>query len=351
MENKEQGDEFFKRQRERADTADAQGSTNFYRMMIKIADDMHASTGALALPASPGRPIKILDICMAPGGYTEAALRFNNGAQAFGITLSEEQGGHKLHFNKDLLAGRFFGDVTMIFKEFTDQPIPENHPDRIKFTPVRPFRSHRFDLIFCDGKVLRTHTRSTYREGKEVTRLETSQLILALQRIQESGTLVMLLHKIDSWRSLEILYTFSKFADIEVFKPVRIHATRISFYMIARDVKPQHPDAQAAVKKWKITWWSTTFGGEDGTGESKKDPDDAHVCKVLTEFGGRLMELGRPIWNIQANALSRTYYAGDIAAAAVPQDVAPYLLEPLRPEPSSVLQDIGNSVSRPTNTK
>ena len=239
----------------------------------------------------------------------------------------------------------------MIFKEFTDQPIPETHPDRKNFIPVRPFRSHRFDLIFCDGKVLRTQPRPIYREGREVTRLAMSQLILALQRIQEGGTVIMLLHKIDSWHALEILYPFSKFASIEVFKPVKIHATRSSFYMIAKNIQPQHADAQAAVKSWKDAWWRATFGGEDGTGEGKKDPDDALICKVLTEFGDRLMELGRPIWTIQANALSKTSYAGDIAAAAVPEDVAPYLQEPLQPELSSTLQDISNSISRPSHTK
>jgi hypothetical protein len=106
-----------------------------------------------------------------------------------------------------------------------------------------------------------------------------------MQRIAAGGTLVMLLHKIDSWGSAIILYTFSKFAKVQVFKPARKHSARSSFYMIAQGVQPKHEAAKRAVQEWRDVWWKTTFGGEDGTGEKEESNND-FVSKVLDEFGG-----------------------------------------------------------------
>jgi len=70
-----------------------------------------------------------------------------------------------------------------------------------------------------------------------------------MQRISQSGTLAMLLHKVGSWGSALIMYTLSKFASVKVFKLSKKHATRPSFYTIAKNVDPNHPDAVAAIKE------------------------------------------------------------------------------------------------------
>ncbi|TVY22745.1 hypothetical protein LHYA1_G008593 [Lachnellula hyalina] len=311
MQNKDKGDAFFKAQRERADNTDISGEQKFFRMMIQIADEMNGMTGALSPQTARGSDMKVLDICMAPGGYTAAVLRFNPRAKAFAITLPMEQGGHPIHIERNRLAGLQLLDVTMLVNEYTDKPITPGHPDRKKFLTIRPFKFHSFDLVFCDGMVLRTQQREDYREGNEVIRLSTSQLILAMQRIKAGGTLVMLLHKIDSFPAANILYKFSKFAKLEAFKPQKKHGTRSSFYMIAKDVQPSHEAAKAVVAEWKEAWWKATFGGEAGIGEPKVDPPESVVFNMLEEFGEQLMEMGRPIWRIQGDALSRTEYAGD----------------------------------------
>ncbi len=56
----------------------------------------------------------------------------------------------------------------------------------------RPFLGQTFDLVFCDGQVLRTHSRGEHREHGEPFRLRVSQLILALQRIDAGGTLPLI---------------------------------------------------------------------------------------------------------------------------------------------------------------
>jgi hypothetical protein len=198
----------------------------------------------------------------------------------------------------------------MLVNEYTNKPLPPKHPDRERFLTIRPFKFHAFDLVFCDGMVLRTQQREDYREGNEAIRLASSQLILAMQRIKAGGTLIMLLHKIDSFPAANVLYTFSKFAKVEAFKPQKKHATRSSFYMVAKDVQPEHDAAKAAVEGWKEAWWKATFGGEAGTGKPKIDASDSVVLNMLEEFGEQLMEMGRPVWRIQGDALSRTEYAG-----------------------------------------
>jgi hypothetical protein len=56
-------------------------------MMQQIGDELQETTNALNQLADCDEDVKILDLCMAPGGYTASALKYNPGATAFGITL------------------------------------------------------------------------------------------------------------------------------------------------------------------------------------------------------------------------------------------------------------------------
>ena len=46
----------------------------------------------------------------------------------------------------------------------------------------------------------------------------------------------MLLHKVEVWDTFQILYAFSGFASVQLYKPKKYHATRSSFYLIATNV-------------------------------------------------------------------------------------------------------------------
>jgi 23S rRNA U2552 (ribose-2'-O)-methylase RlmE/FtsJ len=274
-------------------------------MMQQIGDELQESTHALSLTSNYAEEVKILDICMAPGGYTSSALKYNCRATVFGITLPPAQGGHEIllrHSKSDII----FLDVTMLAKEFGVDIVPPTHPDHSCFLSERPYLGYTFKLIFCDGQVLRTHQRAEYREHQEALRLTVSQLILALQRIETGGTMIVLLHKIDSWDSTELLYIFSQFSSVRVFKPRKKHAIRSSFYLIATNVQPNADAAKSAVEMWKRAWWHATFGGNNGTGGTKAMADEGYVRIVLDQFGNDLVELSRPILETQANALSAT---------------------------------------------
>ncbi|QSZ30403.1 hypothetical protein DSL72_004926 [Monilinia vaccinii-corymbosi] len=311
--NREEGDAYFRKQRQRADSTTPGEERSFYVMMQQIGEEMHHSHRIFSIPFVPDAQVNILDLCMAPGGYTAAALGHRSAFQAYGITLAPESGGHSVIIDKNRLQGLRFHDITM-FKEFcpSGKEIPEGFKSR--FSDIKPFKSIKFHLAFADGKTLRTHDRlkETYDAdlNKETVRLQTSQLILAMNRMHNGGTLVMLLHKVDTWHSAFLLYTFSKFAKVEIFKPMKKHATRSSFYMIAKDIKVNDAVALAAIESWKEDWYRATFGGPDKTGLPKEEPTSEMVQELLTEFGPRLIKLGHKAWTVQANALSHTTYAG-----------------------------------------
>jgi 23S rRNA U2552 (ribose-2'-O)-methylase RlmE/FtsJ len=273
-------------------------------MMREIGDELQLSTHAISQALDPGENVKILDLCMAPGGYTASALKYNPGGTAFGITLPPEQGGNEVLLKSSQSTVQYL-DITMLAKEFGVDDIPITHPEHASFLDQRPYYGQTFDLVFCDGQVLRTHQRAEYREYFEGLRLTVSQLILALQRIRPGGTLIMLLHKIEAWDTMELLYRFSKFASIQVFKPMKKHAIRSSFYFIAREVQPDGEAAKEAVGMWKQAWWNSTFGGENGIGGRSVAVDEEFVRTVISQFGERFIELGWPIWETQAIALDK----------------------------------------------
>src|SRR6266536_3846312 len=113
------------------------------------------------------------------------------------------------------------------------------------------------------------------------------------------------------------LYKFSKFSEVQLFKLAKKHATRSSFYMIAKQVDPDHRDATAAIAEWKAAWWRAIFGGIEGRGAPSPEVDESVVEKLIAEFGSKLAEMGRPIWEIQTNALKKTEYAGDVVSTPV----------------------------------
>jgi hypothetical protein len=114
------------------------------------------------------------------------------------------------------------------------------------------------------------------------------------------------LHKIEGLDTIELLYLFSQFSDIEVFKPLRKHAIRSTFYLIAKNVQPSVESARVAVIAWKKAWWNVTFGGEQGLGASRLEIDNKYAQGIIDSFGDRSTTLARPVWKIQADALSRT---------------------------------------------
>ena len=309
--NNPQGDTHFRGQRHRADKSSLKDQKGFYNLMQRIGDEMQEATGVMNLPLSHAH---VLDICMAPGGYSASALKHSPHAQVKGITLNASLGGHQMLIpfgRRDPRVQVLFADLTMFAAEFGVADIPTIHPDNSNFSFDRPWADTSFDLIFCDGQVLRTHAPylASYREECEATRLTCSQLILGMQRIKPGGAFIMLLHKVETWRVVKLLSIFDKISEIALFKPMTCHQTRGSFYLIAKNVQPRAPEAIAAIDEWKVAWNKATFRQSEAEafpnlqGSVDKDAVDEEVRSVLKSFGERLLLLGEPVWRTQKDAL------------------------------------------------
>ncbi|KAH7333314.1 hypothetical protein BKA65DRAFT_403457, partial [Rhexocercosporidium sp. MPI-PUGE-AT-0058] len=50
------------------------------------------------------------------------------------------------------------------------------------------------------------------------------------------GTLIILLYKIKALDIIELLYAFSRFSEIKVFKLIKKYTIRSMFYLIAKNI-------------------------------------------------------------------------------------------------------------------
>ncbi len=104
-------------------------------MMREIGDELQDNTGGLTLHR---KSAEVLDLCMAPGGYSVSALKYSPHTCVSGVTLPKEEGGHALFVrrgNEDERVQVMELDITMLWSEFCTGDIPEDHPDRLKFLP------------------------------------------------------------------------------------------------------------------------------------------------------------------------------------------------------------------------
>ncbi|KAG7424424.1 hypothetical protein Forpi1262_v014342 [Fusarium oxysporum f. sp. raphani] len=294
------GDRHFHKQRRAADKTDKQTSKYHYRLMQKIGEEIHNTTMGLATRTFPGT---ILDMCVAPGGFLATAKRLNPGAEVMGFSLPPSDGGYSVLLPEDKESCVRFLDITMLAADMGVTTLPEDHQDIGEFLPRQFKETQLFELVICDGQVLRTHTREPYREPREPTRLKTVQLALGLEHMKPGGTMLVLFHKLESWDTACYIRKFSEFSSVRLFKPRVGHATRSSFYMVASNVQSQHPKARLAVKKWKEVWRAATFGSEEDFMEAFCDAGPS-AEKLLEEFGSKLVSHGREIWPVQAQALT-----------------------------------------------
>lgn len=285
-------------------------------MMKNIAHELHKSTKAFKIRQAVGtEPPSILDICMAPGGFLATALEHNPTSHALAFSLPVSNGGHKVRLPQRPNVEQRFLDVTMLAADMGMSDIPQAHPEAENFMP-RQFEPNRlFDLVLCDGQVLRTHVRAPYRENQEARRLSSTQLALGLQHLRPGGTMVILMHRLEAWNSVNLLKTFHEFSSLRLFKPKAGHAKRSSFYMIATGVQSRHPEAVRSIERWKAIWRAATFGGDDERWEVLSDRE-LSVEQLLDQFGEELIRLGRGIWKVQADALATApFIRGKVGAS------------------------------------
>lgn len=301
------GDEFFEKRRVTADQAGEFGKRMFFSMMRQIGDELHLKTSALTPECVDLKGIQVLDICMAPGGFSTLALEMDPNASICGITLPVSQNGHELllpGWETDPRIEVCFADLTMLSTEMGIDSIPLDHPDVNIFSTLRPFSEKKFDLVFCDGQVLRSQKRSEYRETREALRLLTSELVVALQRIKQNGSMVILLHRLDGWDTVLLIYKLSQFSSIQLFKPEKKHAVKSSFYLVAKNIQSQGERIKTAIESWKRAWQIATFASDAEYAEESRR-EDFRAPDILSKFGETLVSLSNTLWKIQFKALQK----------------------------------------------
>jgi 23S rRNA U2552 (ribose-2'-O)-methylase RlmE/FtsJ len=287
------GDKYFQIQRRRADKTDEKTSQPHFRLMQRIGEELHHATFGFAIRTYPGN---ILDMCAAPGGFLATAMKFNPDSEAVAFSLPPSDGGYNFLFTGDKKHSVKFLDITMLAADMGVTDIPEKHPDAGRFLPCQMRETQLFDLVLCDGHVLRTHApaRASYRETREPVRLKTTQLALGLEHIRPGGTMIVLFHKVEHWDTVCFLRRFEKFSSVQLYKPTAGHAKRSSFYMVATNVKRQDPEAILAIENWKAVWRAATFGTDEDFADALRKGEQS-AEEVLEEFGSVLVNHGRKV--------------------------------------------------------
>lgn len=253
----------------------------------------------------------VLDLCMAPGGFSTTAKRELPGSIIDAITLPPKTGGYEVMAN-NICRHITYADITMYWKEMIpDGDIPASHPDSEKFETSRPYVENKYDIVICGGAVAKVHLIERYRSDCERSRLTVSQLVFAMNRLKTGGSIVLLLHHVESWDTVCILHAFNKFSDIQLYKHPKCHAIKSSFYLVAKNIDLHHENAIISLSYWKDLWRYLTFkefGDLPSPPPSLCRSEDDFIRGVLSEFGPRLLELAYPVWKKQAKALSRSSF-------------------------------------------
>ncbi|OQD79602.1 hypothetical protein PENANT_c047G09101 [Penicillium antarcticum] len=246
---------------------------------------------------------------MAPGGFSTIAKRKLPGSLIDAITLPPHAGGHEVMAN-DICRHIIYADITMYSKEIiSNEHIPAGHPNSEKFETSRPYHDNQYDIVICGGAVANVHPTERYRSEHERSRLTVSQLIFATNRLKNGGSIVLLLHRVESWDTVCILHAFNKFSDVQLYKHPKCHGIKSSFYLVAKNVDLSHEAAKISLAYWKDLWMYLTFkdiGNIPSPRSSLYNSDDSFVRELLSDFGPLFLNLARPVWRIQAGALRRS---------------------------------------------
>ena len=266
---------------------------------------------------------------MAAGSFAHYFLSQNPRAAIDGLSLPVENGGHAMLLqDADQILGlrpgwQGKGTVNITWTDVTLHPLffpqgknyPEEFPDKLAFDNNQPLPPHLqsppskpsdrvYNIVISDGALLRIHKHAQLRHW-EATRLQVCQLILGLSFVKPGGSMLILLHHLDSWNTATTVYNFSRFATIRLYKPELAYGIRSSFYLIATKVQPELDVCQAWIEELKRAWYTMTFEGEEGLGGLVEAGEGIDVDKMLDGWGGEYIMLGEDVWRRQRDAMKQ----------------------------------------------
>lgn len=133
-------------------------------MTLQIGDGLASMTGVFNLESACPQ---VLDLCMAPGGFTATAKKYLPTSLINAVTLPPQIGGYEV-MAKEICQQITYADITMYSSEMAfEEEIPAGHPDSKKFEICRPHLGKQYDLVICGGAVGKNHPREWYRNDCE----------------------------------------------------------------------------------------------------------------------------------------------------------------------------------------
>ncbi|KAM5544469.1 hypothetical protein V8D89_002129 [Ganoderma adspersum] len=306
-------DGHFQTQRQVADQSTLASEVFWFEMMKKGMKEMEDAIGILPRQSTP---FEFLDVCCCPGGFSSFILLKKPSARGVGLSLPVSSGGHSFML-EDYLRPRYeFIEKDIL--EYNLSPIvfgSLDSPDRLPDSMLG-----RFQLVIIDGHALRTYAfpaQSRFDDIKEAhisyrDSLHIAQLIVTLESVRPGGTILTRLSRFESFPATHILYLLDKLSDeLAVYKPCSMHATRGTFYVVAKGVCRRRTPALLQLKVRYLAglrqlWSALRWGGPSGCGRRLSTDDLDFIVSseaILGEYLDRLIELGRPIWRTQAQGL------------------------------------------------
>ncbi|EPQ53652.1 hypothetical protein GLOTRDRAFT_45291, partial [Gloeophyllum trabeum ATCC 11539] len=290
-------DRAFVKQHSVADNADRKLQQYWFHNMKKIMREIDNHTGCI-----PFRRLDFLDLGCCPGGFSSYILTKNRKARGIGVSLPVEEGGHE-----SMLENEFQPRFDLYFADITSFQLGPSTIDHERFWSLpTPISSGRFDLVIVDGHQLRTQV-SEYAAPWDIDRLLISQIIIALQTVRPGGTIIIKLTHPESIMTAKVLFLLESLSKrLSTYKPRTMHTKRGSFYAVARGLGKESDRLPEVLHALKELWVEMTFGGEEGKGRFLLwgDLDFAVTTEELHRaYLDRLIELGRGVWDAQAQAL------------------------------------------------
>jgi len=274
----------FDHQQKQSDNPNPQLQKAWFNSMKSVLQEVDEALRCIPFSV----PLYFLDVGCCPGGFCSYILSKNLQSTGVGISLSEESGGHGFLLEDYLRPRLKLNAADLTYFQLGPTIIRDPRLRPLPFDPnTRPF-----DLVLLDGHPLRTYacTPATGASPAQMkSRLLISQLIICLQSTAISGTVIMKLAKPENPVTTKLLYMFDKLSlNLATWKPVCMHATRDTFYVVAKGF--------GCGKQWYML-------GACPTGINAEDLDFIATQTELTTFQERLLQLSQHIWQVQASSL------------------------------------------------
>jgi hypothetical protein len=239
-------------------------------------------------------------------------LNKNLHSTGVGISLDVESGGHAFLLEEHLRPRLELklADLTryQLGRTFITDPLLQPFPF--------PF-GQTFDLVLLDGHLLRT---SPSRKCWNGDLLLISQLIICLQTISISGTIVIKLSKPERVVTAKLLYMLDVLSlSLASWKPVSMHAIRPTFYAVAKGVGygPQGYRLPQLLDGLQGLWMELMCGGPKEEGRPMNGEDLDFVVSdvdLRRTYENRLQQLGHHVWWVQTESLRGWYKADGLSS-------------------------------------